>query len=83
MSFETRSRFNSRYADMSVRWQGQVKSLSDTGSGIEAVVTVTSVNKDLYGNTDIDVIVENPSGPPPVVGATVTVVGKLSTTTAW
>lgn len=82
LSFEARSRFNSRYADTSVRWQGRVKSVSETGSGIEAVVNVASVNKDLYGNTDIDVIVENPSGPPPVVGATVTVVGKLSPTTS-
>ena len=65
-----------------MRWQRQVKSVSDTGSGLEAVVTVASVNKDLYGSTDIDVIVENPSGPPPVVGATVTGVGRLSTTTS-
>ncbi|MCJ7779640.1 MAG: hypothetical protein MUQ27_02320, partial [Acidimicrobiia bacterium] len=82
LSFKTRSTLNSRYTDTSVRGQGQVKSVSDTGSGIEAVVTVASVNTNLYGNTNIDVIVENPSGPPPVIGATVTVASKLSTTTS-
>jgi hypothetical protein len=79
LSFETRTKFNSSYADAEIRWQGRVKSVTDTAKGIRAVVTVATVNNDLYGNTDIDVLVENPRGARPAVGATVTVTGKLAT----
>ena len=40
---------------------------------------MASVNNDLYGNTDIDVIVEDPTGLAPTVGSAVTITGKLAT----
>jgi len=78
LSFETRSKFNSQYADASVRWEGRVKGVSETKNGWKAVVTVATVSNDLYGNTDIDVVVENPAGPRPGEGQTVSVSGKLT-----
>lgn len=77
LSFETRTKFNTRYADASVSWQGLVKSVDDKTGRVRAVITVATVSNDLYGNTDIDVVVENPSGSRPSLGATVTVTGKL------
>jgi sensor domain CHASE-containing protein len=78
LSFETRSKFNQRYADSSIRWQGRVKGVSETGEGWQAVITVAIVSNDLYGNTDIDVVVENPAGPRPSEGQTVVISGKLT-----
>jgi hypothetical protein len=78
LSFETRSKFNQRYADSSIRWQGRVKSVSEMGEGWQAVITVAIVSNDLYGNTDIDVVVENPAGPRPSEGQTVVISGKLT-----
>jgi hypothetical protein len=79
LSFESRSKFNSQYADAKIRWQGRVKDISDRSGGVRAIITVATVDNDLYGNTDIDVVVENPGGPRPTLGATVTVTGTLST----
>lgn len=78
LSFESRSKFNSRYADAKIRWQGRVKAVTDTRRGPRVVVTVATVNNDLYGNTEIDVVVENLEGSQPAIGATVTVAGTLS-----
>ena len=79
LSFESRSKFNSQYADAQIEWQGRVKGVADTTKGLRATITVATVNNDLYGNTDIDVVIENPGGGRPTVGATVTVTGSLST----
>jgi hypothetical protein len=79
LSFETRTKFNSQYADAAISWEGRVKGTKDVAAGWQAVVTVATVANDLYGNTEIDVVVENPSGPRPTSGDTVTVSGKLST----
>lgn len=78
LSFETRSKFNSQYAGSTISWQGRVKSLDESAGGVRALVTVATVNNDLYGNTDIDVVVENAAGTRPAVGATVTVTGRLA-----
>jgi hypothetical protein len=78
LSFETRSKFNAHYADASVRWEGRVKGVSETAKGWQAVITVAIVSNDLYGNTDIDVVVENPAGPRPSEGQTVVISGKLT-----
>jgi hypothetical protein len=78
LSFETRSKFNSRYADATITWQGTVKSLDERGGVVRVLATVATVSNDLYGNTDIDVVVENPAGIRPTVGAAVTVTGKLT-----
>lgn len=79
LSFETRNKFNGRYVDAAIEWQGKVKSVSDRSRATQAVITVASVNNDLYGNTDIDVVVEDPTGVPPTVGAAVTITGRLAT----
>lgn len=79
LSFETRTKFNSRYADAAINWQGRVKGTKDVGTGWHGVITVATVSNDLYGNTEIDVIVENPIGRRPATGENVTVTGKLAT----
>lgn len=75
LSFETRSKFNAKYADAPVSWEGRVKRV-DRG---RVVVTVATVSNDLYGNTDIDVVIKSPTEPVPSTGATVTVSGNLET----
>jgi len=76
LSFETRTRFNDEYAGASVAWEGTVKEVRERGTGTRVTVTVASVENDLYGNTDIDVIVETTS-PAPSKGSSVTVAGML------
>ncbi len=75
LSFETRAKFNSKYADATIRWEGRVKKV-DRG---RVVVTVATVNNDLYGNTEIDVVAEIPAGRNPSEGEPVTVSGRLDT----
>ncbi|MDJ0923086.1 MAG: hypothetical protein QNJ77_00880 [Acidimicrobiia bacterium] len=75
LSFETRSKFNAQYADAPVSWQGVVKKADPE----QVIVTVANVHNDLYGNTDIDVVVENPTGGLVAVGEMVTVSGTLDT----
>ena len=75
LSFETSSKFNGRYAGRPVRWEGRIKQTK----GSKTTITVASVDHDLYGNTEIDVVVENPSGRTPQLGETVTVAGTLET----
>lgn len=79
LSFETRTKFNSGYADATINWEGQVKGIKETGKEWQAVIKVATVTNDLYGNTDIDVVVENPSGRRPAPGDVVTVSGTLAT----
>ncbi|MDJ0497583.1 MAG: hypothetical protein QNJ89_07120 [Acidimicrobiia bacterium] len=75
LSFETRAKFNTTYADAPIRWQGRVENV-DRG---QLTITVATVNNDLYGNTEISVVVENPSGRTRNEGETVTVSGTLET----
>jgi hypothetical protein len=79
LSFETRAKFNSRYAGTEIEWQGRVKQVRETAEGTRAVVTVATVDNDLYGNTDIDVVVDNAAGGTPEAGQVVTVTGTLDT----
>ena len=73
LSFETRAKFNANYADATIRWQGRVKGVDSD----HLVITVATVSNDLYGNTDIDVVVDSPSGRTRNIGETVTVAGRL------
>ena len=75
LSFETRAKFNARYADAPIRWQGRVKSV-DRG---RLTITVATVSNDLYGNTEVDIVVENPGGRTRNEGETVMVAGRLDT----
>lgn len=76
LSFETRTKFNSKYAGASVSCEGTVKEIRQRGSGTRVTVTVASVANDLYGNTDVDVVIET-TGSPPAKGASVEVSGML------
>jgi hypothetical protein len=76
LSFETRTKFNSKYAGANVTWEGTVKEVRESRTGTRVTVTVATVENDLYGNTDIDVVVET-TGPAPAKGAEVTVSGML------
>jgi hypothetical protein len=76
LSFETRTKFNDQYAGATVSWQGTVKEVRESPTGARVTVTVANVDNDLYGNTDIDVVVDTTT-PPPAKGATVTVSGML------
>jgi hypothetical protein len=75
LSFETRAKFNSQYADAPIRWEGRIKRV-DRG---QVTITVATVNNDLYGNTEIDVVTEIPGGREPTEGENVTVSGRLDT----
>ncbi|MEA2000740.1 MAG: hypothetical protein U9N84_02445 [Actinomycetota bacterium] len=75
LSFETLKRFNTGYVGRRVSWDGTVKRITDS----RAVVTVATVQHDLYGNTEIDVVAEDTSGISPTEGQTVTVTGTLAT----
>ena len=75
LSFETRARFNSQYADAPIRWEGRVKKV-DRG---HVTITVATVRNDLYGNTDVDVVIEDPGGPTRSKGDTVNIAGRLQT----
>jgi len=75
LSFETRSKFNAKYADGPVSWEGMVKK----SDGDRVIVTVATVQNDLYGNTDIDVVLPSPAGRRPAVGDRVVVAGTLET----
>ncbi len=79
LSFETRSKFNSSYAGANVTWEGRVKHHRRVGETVTVAVTVATVNNDLYGNTEIDVLVDVAAAAAPEVDATVTVSGMLST----
>lgn len=76
LSFETRTKFNSKYAGATVSWDGKVKEVRDSRAGKTVTITVATVANDLYGNTNIDVVVES-SAATVAKGATVTVSGML------
>jgi len=78
LSFETRSKFNSKYAGATITWEGRVKQLRRVGETATVTVTVATVQNDLYGNTDIDVAVETAAATAPAEGARVTVTGMLA-----
>jgi len=79
LSFETRTKFNNLYARTRISWEGKVTQVRQTGDTMQATITVATVKNDLYGNTDIAVVVDDASGPVPNVGQTVTVSGALKT----
>ncbi len=77
LSFETRTKFNNRYAGATVRCEGRVKRVRPIGPTATVTVTVATVNNDLYGNTEIDVLAEVASSSAPEVESIVTVAGML------
>lgn len=77
LSFETRSKFNARYAGARVAWQGRVKQTRRVGDTMTVTATVATVNNDLYGNTGIDVVFDIPAATAPASDARVTVYGTL------
>ena len=77
LSFETRSKFNSSYAGAKINWDGRVKRIRRVGESVTLTVTVATVHNDLYGNTDIDVLVDTAATGAPAEGAEVTVSGML------
>ncbi|MDJ0664442.1 MAG: hypothetical protein QNJ75_07765 [Acidimicrobiia bacterium] len=77
LSFETRSKFNSKYAGAKVNWEGKVKQVRRRGPSATVAITVATVRNDLYGNTDIDVVVETAADTAPTEGAQVTISGML------
>ncbi len=79
LSFETRTKFNSQYRGAQISWPGKVKQVRQTGATMKATITVATVHNDLYGNTDIAVVVEEATGPVLSEGQNVTVAGKLQT----
>ncbi len=78
LSFETRSKFNSSYAGANIRWEGRVKQNRRVGETVTVSVTVATVNNDLYGNTEVDVLAEVAASDAPEIDARVTVSGMLS-----
>jgi hypothetical protein len=70
MSYETSRLFDERYRGRPIRWTGRVKQArrvegdADLGPGaaIKAVVTVATIAHDLYGQTEIDAVVQLPAG---------------------
>lgn len=87
LSFAVRDKFIAGYKDGRVRWSGPVKSARayerdhdfGEGPGVKAVVTVSMLEHDLFGSTEVDAIVEFPgSGPVPAKGDTISFEGTLS-----
>ena len=79
LSFETRTKFNSQFAGRQISWEGKVKQVRETRGKVQATITVATVRNDLYGNTDIAVVVEDAPGAVPSEGQQVTVSGTLHT----
>lgn len=77
LSFETRSKFNRLYAGARISWDGRVKQLRRVGESVTVTVTVATVDNDLYGNTDIDVLVDTAAAGAPAEGTEVRVSGML------
>ncbi len=78
LSFETRSKFNDTYAGANITWEGQVKQTRRLGETATVTVTVAAVSNDLYGNTEVDVVVDVAASDAPADGDTVTVAGMLT-----
>ena len=79
LSFETRTKFNTSYAGAKVAWEGRVKQVRRVGESATVTVTVATVNNDLYGNTEVDVLIDVAASAAPSEGDTVGVSGMLST----
>ncbi|MCP4964042.1 MAG: tetratricopeptide repeat protein [bacterium] len=79
LSFETRTKFNSQYAGRKISWEGKVKQVRESGDKAQATIVVATVHNDLYGNTDIAVVVDGVSRPVPGENQQVTVSGTLNT----
>jgi hypothetical protein len=87
LSFETQELFDDNYSGAHVHWTGRVKSndrirnASDLGAegDDKLVVTVATIDHDLYGNTDIDAVLGLPAGRAAGMkrGDEVTFTGKL------
>lgn len=78
LSFETRGKFNSRYAGANITWEGKVKQHRRSGATTTVTVTVANVHNDLYGNTDIDLLADIATTAAPDIGTDVTVSGMLN-----
>ena len=70
LSYESNDLFDQEFSGARVTWTGELKSIrayqydADFGDepGVKAVVTIASVQHDLYGNTSIDAVVALPPG---------------------
>lgn len=70
LSYESNDLFDQQFRGARVNWTGDLKSIrayqydADFGDepGVKAVVTIASVQHDLYGNTSIDAVVALPPG---------------------
>ena len=87
LSFAVQDKFAAGYAGGRVHWSGAVKSARSydrdhdfgTGPGVKVVVTVASLEHDLFGSTEVDAIVEFPgAGQVPERGTEVTFNGTLT-----
>jgi hypothetical protein len=87
LSFTVQDKFAAGYAGGRVHWSGAVKSARSydfdhdfgTGPGVKVVVTVASLEHDLFGSTEVDAIVEFPgSGRVPERGESITFNGTLT-----
>jgi hypothetical protein len=87
LSFESEAQFAATYRGRQVQWRGTVKTARPyeedldfgDGPGTKAVITVASIQSDLYGNTEVDAVVAFPAEPgaPLARGDTVSFTGTL------
>ena len=87
LSFTVQDKFAAGYAGERVHWSGAVKSARSydrdhdfgAGPGVKVVVTVASLEHDLFGSTEVDAIVEFPgSGRVPERGESIAFNGTLT-----
>ncbi len=72
LSFETIALFDGQYRGRPVTWSGTVRDTRSyrtdldfgEGPGVKAVVTVATIDHDLYGQTTIDAVIQLPPGGP-------------------
>ncbi len=87
LSFESEAEFATTYRGRQVQWRGTVKAARPyeedldfgDGPGTKAVITVASIQSDLYGNTEVDAVVALPAdqGAPLARGDVVSFTGTL------
>lgn len=86
MSYETTKIFDERFRGRPVEWTGTVKRAKSyssdldfgPGPGMKAVITVARIEHDLYGETEIDAVVQLPASATLTRGDQVTFTGLLS-----
>lgn len=69
LSFESEADFTTHHRGRRVRWSGRVKSTRaydrdrdfGAGPGVKAVITVATIESDLYGNAAVDAVVALPT----------------------